>query len=282
MEIINIVTKDQFTLQGCIYRPTNEVVGGVIINSATAVKQSYYQNFAKFLTLHGYIVITYDYRGIGLSQPNSREEHSQLTMKAWGEYDFDAVIQWAKTNYSEISWHCIGHSVGGQLLGLASSSQLLESAYCVAAQSGYWGHWRLRDRARVLLSWYLFIPLLSKLFGKVPGVLLGGESLPAGIALEWARWCRHPDFIVTEKSVPIREHFHSLNIRMRFIAVSDDFNFAPVAAVQALATFYKKANKDYQLIDAKQIGGEGIGHFGFFKKSNKEALWGDYLDWLAQ
>ena len=273
-------TQDNFTIHGDIYKPDGNIKGGVIINSATAVKKIFYEPFATFLANNGFVVLTYDYRGIGSSKPNSPSSEKKLTMNAWGKLDFDAVIQWAKNKFPQIQWHCVGHSVGGQLVGLAPNNKELESVYCVAAQNGYWKNWRWRDRFRVFAIWYLLVPFFTKVLGRVPGALLGGESLPASIAIEWARWCRHPDFIIDENNQPIREHFESLYIKMRFLAISDDFSFAPIKAVKALIGFYRNADSEYHLVDSQKISNRNLGHFGFFKRANQDSLWGDALNWL--
>ena len=67
---------------------------------------------------------------------------------------------------------------------------------------------------------------------------------------------------------------------MRFIAIADDFNFAPVKAVRALSDFYLNADKEYHLIDPSKLNSPSIGHFGFFRRANQDMLWGDTLDWL--
>jgi predicted alpha/beta hydrolase len=44
---------------------------------------------------------------------------------------------------------------------------------------------------------HALIPAASALFGFLPmRALTGGEDLPGGVALEWARWCRHPRYAV--------------------------------------------------------------------------------------
>ncbi|MEC8428943.1 MAG: CocE/NonD family hydrolase, partial [Pseudomonadota bacterium] len=71
----SIITNDGLSLSATIYSPKENAKAGVIINSATAVKQSYYQDFASFLASNGYLVVTYDYRGIGKSAiENTRDK----------------------------------------------------------------------------------------------------------------------------------------------------------------------------------------------------------------
>lgn len=134
-QALTINTLDKLKLSATLYRPESEPKAGVIINSATAVKQGYYQHFATYLAEQGYLVITYDYRGIGKSALDNCRD-SKLTMQAWGERDFSAVIAYVTQTYPQFSWHCIGHSVGGQIIGLAENNHLLKSVYCVSSQSG--------------------------------------------------------------------------------------------------------------------------------------------------
>ena len=133
-------TNDGFAISSSVYTPDGNAKGGVVINSATAVSQNYYEKFARFLVEQGYVVITYDYRGIGRSAV-SDSRNKRLKMRAWGKYDLEAVIDWAKSRLGDLDWHCVGHSVGGQILGFAQSNDFFKSVYCVSSQSGYWGHW---------------------------------------------------------------------------------------------------------------------------------------------
>ncbi|MCO1335874.1 alpha/beta hydrolase [Microbulbifer sp. OS29] len=274
-----IITEDGFGLGVTLFSPKGSPKAGVIINSATAVKQGYYSAFAKFLAQNGYLVLTYDYRGIGKSAVSNQRDQ-RLSMSAWGEYDLAAVIHWSTSKYNELAWHCVGHSVGGQIIGFARNNTELASVYCVSSQSGYWGHWGLRERPRVLLAWFAMIPILARVLGQVPGAFLGGESLPAGIARQWAYWGRHKDYIVDKKGNPVRDGFARLQCDMKFLSIDDDRDFAPQRAVRALKDFYCNANTDIQIIRAKTIDKKPIGHFGFFRSRYEESLWGGVLEWL--
>ncbi|GLQ29603.1 alpha/beta hydrolase family protein [Litoribrevibacter albus] len=285
MESINIQTHDGLTIKGNLYFPadssTEEALAGIIINSATAVSQGYYQAFAEHLAEHGYLVITYDYRGIGASTV-AKQDSEKLSMRAWGEQDFSAVIDYAVNRYPDLSWHCIGHSVGGQLVGLAANNSKLTSVYCVAAQNGYWKHWGLPQTPKILLMWYGLIPMFSKTVGYVPGFMLGGTPLPGNIALEWARWCKNPNFISDEQGQPLRKFFHQFDKKMRFLVIKDDLDFAPLKAVKALKHFYRQADHELEVIDPKDFGIKEIGHFGFFKRQHKDKLWPNAIEWFGQ
>lgn len=283
MQSIQVATQDGFTLSGCLFQPEVSPKAGIIINSATAVGQGYYRAFSEYLCAQGYTVLTYDYRGIGESTPaDSKQNNTQLSMAAWGQQDFEAIIQWVTQCQADLSWHCIGHSVGGQLVGLAPSNHKLASIYCVAAQNGYWKHWGGLQKPKLLFTWFFLIPLLSKIFGHIPGAIIGGENLPGPIALEWARWCRNPNFITDKTGQPLRKYFSQCRQKMRFLAIKDDLEFAPTKAVKALQAFYHHADHELQVIDSEEIGIKKIGHFGFFNRHNQDQLWPNTLEWLNQ
>ncbi|WP_445364160.1 alpha/beta fold hydrolase [Microbulbifer sp. ANSA003] len=279
IEECRIVTQDGLSLGATLFSPKGLPKAGVIINSATAVKQGYYAEFAKFLAKNGYLVVTYDYRGIGKSAVANQRD-SRLSMSSWGEYDLAAVIDWSTSQYKTLTWHCVGHSVGGQIIGFADNNTQLASVYCVSSQSGYWGHWGLRQRPKILFAWFAMIPLLSNILGQVPGLFLGGESLPAGIARQWAYWGRHKDYIVDQRGRPVRDGFSRLECNMKFLYIDDDIDFAPLQAVKALKAFYCNANTEMQIVNAKAVDTKPIGHFGFFKARYEDSLWRDTLGWL--
>src|SRR5690606_30521268 len=93
----------------------------LIINSATGVKQYYYRKFSEFTAKKGITVITYDYRGISLSlNQNIKEIESNAT--AWAQVDMEAVLQYTRKQYPQAKITLMGHSIGGQIIGLTKSA----------------------------------------------------------------------------------------------------------------------------------------------------------------
>jgi predicted alpha/beta hydrolase len=201
-------------------------------------------------------------------------------MQAWGEFDLAAVVDWIRSDYDHLDWHCVGHSVGGQIIGLAENNTYFKSVYCVSAQSGYWKHWESFGKPRMFAMWYAVVPGLSRMLGKVPGMFLGGESLPEGVARQWAYWGRNKHYIVDKKGQPIREGFSRLTCDMKFLLIDDDKDFAPSEAVRALERYYDNANSNVEVVKAKEHGEKAIGHFGFFRKNYRESLWPDVVAWM--
>ena len=280
IQTIEITTQDGTALIGSLYTPEHTPKAGVIINSATAVPRGFYKNFAAYLTNKGFMVISYDYRGIGDSKKLSPKDSSQ-TMLAWGEQDFNAVINWASQKHSNLSWHCVGHSVGGQLVGLASDNHKISSVYNVAAQSGNWRNWHYSKMPKLWLMWYVLTPLFTRTLGYLPGFLVGGQPLPKGVAQQWGQWCRNKHYICNEKGKTLRPYFSSFNRPMNFVQIKDDHDFAPFKAVQQLHGFYDQALSHIEVLSPKDFGQTKIGHFGFFKKHNNQALWQHAEQWLT-
>jgi predicted alpha/beta hydrolase len=106
-----------------------------------------------------------------------------------------------------------------------------------------------------------------------------GEDLPAGVAHEWARWARHPDYLLSH-DLSVREKFRRVNIPLKFVSLTDDALIAPKRAVQAIASWYGSTDKEHRHIHPKVIGAKAIGHFGFFRESFRETLWQEALAWL--
>ena len=91
-------------------------VGAVLIGGAMGVRQSFYRPFAQWLADQGYVVATFDYRGVGDSRgPSLRGFEADLF--AWAR-DTDAAIDAHSTAPAHLPLYVIGHSLGAQLPGL--------------------------------------------------------------------------------------------------------------------------------------------------------------------
>lgn len=245
--------------------------------SAVGVQQRYYRRFAEYLASRGINVVTFDYRGIGDS-PETATGTGPATMRKWAERDLEAVLQWVRSQGPSRQFH-IGHSGGGQFFGLCPSNRHVEAMVTVASQSGYWKHWP-KHRLKMWMLWHFLLPVSTGLRGHFPAPWFGmGEPLPKGVALQWARWCRHPDFIVDDEGRPLRQHFLAYTGRARAIAITDDTRFAPRPAAEALMAFYEMAQAEVVDLAPADLRLEAIGHFGFFKPACKGG-WDHMVDWL--
>jgi predicted alpha/beta hydrolase len=177
-------------------------------------------------------------------------------------------------------WFLIGHSAGGQMTGLASNSADAAGLILVASQSGYWRLWPPASQLRWVCMWYVLIPLLTHIYGYTPtSKLKFGEDLPAGVGLEWARWCRSPEFIIDAKGKAIREGFRAFTSPILAFGMEDDPN-APERAIDELLEFFGSTLKEHRRVRPAEIGVDAVGHFGFFRSQFRDTLWRESLDWM--
>lgn len=278
---LRIPALDGFELAATLYEPlSNEPSEDsplVLINSATAVRRGYYDAYARFLTAEGFRVLTYDYRGIGGSRPQ-RLARFQAQMRQWGEQDMAGVVEWISLHLRPRRLLAVGHSVGGQIVGLAGNNDRLHGVLMVASQSGWWGHWPLPSRYRIGLTW-MAIPVVTRVFGYLPGAFGTKEDLPGGVAREWARWGRRRTYLM--ESEERRAGFQRVRTPLLAYSFSDD-DYAPRPAVEGLLDFYSEADIFHRHIRPRDVGVDAIGHFGFFRDKFRDPLWRDTAAWLKK
>lgn len=280
---ITLPAKDGYPLACSLYQPEPGEARSpaVIISGATAVKRDYYSKFAEFLCTHGLTVLTFDYRGIGGSLRGDIKT-VKAGMRDWGENDLAGVLDAVSTRYPSSKLLMVGHSAGGQLLGLCPNNNLVTALLAVASQSGYWQLWAAPRRYLLAALWYGFMPALTHAMSYFPAKKLRlGEDLPAGVALEWARWCRSRDFITDSEGGPLREYFEKFDGSILAYSFDDD-SMAPKAAVESLVSFYSRAQVQRRHVRGRDVGAQKIGHFGFFRERFKDSLWNDGLLWLLE
>jgi len=250
----------------------------VVVNSATAVPRSYYARFARFLAGEGWNVVTYDYRGIGGSRP-ARLRGFRAGMRDWAQQDAAGVFDWVEArSASRVSM--VGHSFGGQALGLLPQADRLSAAVLVGAQSGYWRLWDGWRQLPVAALWHVVIPGLSAACGFFPGRLLGmGENSPAGVAREWAEWGRRRGYVTDADGGALGAGFARVRCPLRSYSFSDD-TFAPPRAVEALLGFYSSARVERRALTPRDLGVPAFGHWAFFRERFRDPLWNEAAAWL--
>ena len=279
---LRIPARDGFKLAATLFEPAGGWTGKdalVLISSATAAPRGYYEGFARFLADRGFGVLTYDYRGMGESRPRSLRGFLAW-MHQWGEEDLAGVIAWAVRHVQPTRLLSIGHSVGGQIVGLAENNERIDALLTVASQSGWYGHWPESARRSLALRWHIGVPLLARVFGYVPGRLGIKEDLPGGVAREWASWCRQPGFLL-EGHEERRAGFERFDRPMLAYSFEDD-NFAPRPAVEWLLRLYRNARVTHRHVEPASTGLGEVGHFGFFRERFRESLWKEAAAWLEE
>ncbi len=252
----------------------------VIINPATGVKAAYYHRYAAFLAEHGFAVLTYDYRGIGLSRPAGRLRGSGFTWRQWGEQDFEAALAHALAQGGGDPL-VVGHSIGGFLPGYAPSAARISRLLTVGAQYAYWPDYRRKDRLSLFLKWHVAMPAITLALGFFPGRGLGWlEDLPAGVALEWSfRGSRMEARMKQPLRTTILDRFAAVQAPMLALSVSDD-PFATHSAVNRALSYYTSAERLKVMLEPADLGVARVGHFDLFHARHGSSFWIDSLLWL--
>jgi predicted alpha/beta hydrolase len=275
---IELVAADGVVLGGTLFTPRTRARGTVIIHSATAVPQGYYRRFAQFAAQAiGARVLTYDYRGIGKSRPRSLRGFS-ASLTAWARLDAAAAHAFVNERFRGEPLAIVGHSFGGQLVGLIDEPNAATGAVMVGAQLAYYRDWPVRAHRRLGLIWKWIVPIASALFGYMPGRFGLGEDLPSGVARQWARWCLHPDYLISEH-LDARERFARFDAPTLFFSFTDD-EYAPEAAVDHLLRRLRRAPIQHVRLAPEERGADAIGHFGFFRPRFATTLWIEAVEFL--
>lgn len=282
-EPIDIVCRDGVRLGGHFWSALADgPVDTVIINAATGVLSRYYHRYARFLAEHGFDVLTYDYRGIGLSRP-AVLSRSGYRWRDWGELDFEAALGFMGARQRGGKLIVVGHSIGGFLPGLAENSTQIDRMLTVGAQYAWWLDYALAQRFRLFCKWHVAMPILTAICGYFPGRRLGWlEDLPSGVAYEWC--FRGPRF---ERSHPAA-HRQQVLARMRAVtapilsvAVEDD-ELGTIPALRRALRYYQSARRIMVLLRPADYGREALGHFSLFHDSHAAGFWTQTLQWLRE
>jgi predicted alpha/beta hydrolase len=255
-----------------VFEPSAAPVAAIIVPSAMGVAQNFYARFAEWLAVQGYLAITFDYRGIGLSAPRSLRGF-EIDILDWARQDCAAVIDFAKGRVPNGPLYWVGHSLGGQLLGLIPNRHHIDRAITVATGSGYWRDMVWRTRRMVWWLWFVVVPLSLRLLGYFPGKRLRKVgNLPAGVMAQWRRWCLSPEYLVSAEGESVRAAYASVRVPMLSLSFTDDEMMSD-RSVRVLHGLYASAPVEYRRIAPGDIGVRHIGHFGFFRPQFEQTLW---------
>jgi len=267
-----LAAKDGYRLGATLYGARSNKA--VLILPATGVPQSYYAKFAAWLGGQGFQVLTFDYRGIGRSLSGS-VRNVRARMRDWALLDAAAAVDFLPGQ----KIHVVGHSFGGQVLGLLAPDRIA-SALIVGSQSGYWRNWPPLGRVWMWPVTHFLLPGVARLHGYFPGSRFGfGEDLPKGVAIEWASWCRNPTYLVG--ALGVEDAYARFAAPLRAYAFSDD-PFGPLPAVEKLLELYPGARSEVRHLKPSDLGVARIGHFGFFREPFRGTLWREAQEWLEQ
>jgi predicted alpha/beta hydrolase len=277
---VSIACRDGIVLNGHLWLAAGGAASSVIINPATGVLARYYHYYADFLARHGFGVLTYDYRGIGLSRPETLRG-CRFRWRDWGELDFDAALRFMNERHPGQPLQVVGHSIGGYLPGLSPNAARIDRMLTVGAQYAYWRDYASGHRARLFWRWHVVMPVLTALYGYFPGKRLGWlEDLPAGVANEWSfRRARMEMTHSRQDREEVLRRFAAVTAPILAVAVSDD-EIGTVAAIRRTLAYYSSAERTEVVLEPSFYGLQSIGHFSLFHARHRDGFWQDTLHWL--
>lgn len=276
---IMLPASDGYMLAATLFLPRGAKQHAVLINSATAVPRNIYRRFATYLATRGCVVLTYDYRGIGGSRPASLKGFA-ATMADWATLDMASAVTWMRGRYKGIPLAVVGHSFGGQAIGLLPNNDMIARCLLVAAQAGHWALMPPPVSYRVYLLMNLIGRPVTRLLGYTPGRLGIGEDLPKGVFLQWSDWVMNKRYYYDDAKLPALANYGQYTHPLRALSFTDD-PLATLPMVELLCTGFTATTPEILSIEPGQVGAKAIGHFGFFRPEFRDTLWKDAADWLT-
>ena len=284
---ITIPAMDGYKLGATLFLPRGAKRHAVLISSATAVPRRIYRGFAGYLARRGCTVLTYDYRGIGGSRQLALEGYNRpkslrgfkASMADWAALDATAAVGWMRERYANLPLGYVGHSFGGQALGLLANNREISRALLIAAQAGYWKLMTSPESYRVYAMMNFIGSPLTRALGYTPGWTGIGEDLPMGVFLQWTDWVNSPRYFFDDTSVAGLDNFAQYKGPMRAVCISDD-PWATPSAVELLCAGYSSTRPEIITVTPGDVGASKLGHFGFFRADHRDTLWRGAAEWL--
>jgi predicted alpha/beta hydrolase len=252
----------------------------IVMNGATGFPQSFYFKLAQYAADRGYDVLVYDYRGIGLSAPSDLAAET-ARMSEWGMLDMRSALDAGAERAQGLPVATLGHSVGGQFLGLLKNHSLARAHVQIATSVGYWPWEKAPFKYLAWWFWRVHGPMMLAVKGYIPtGGGWAGLPLPRGVYEEWRRWCLRTDHFGPDLKTYLSDNVFS-EIRAPLLSVG--FTDDPIATrrtVRELDKFYPNAARESRWYSPADAGSKRIGHEGFFASRHRDTLWRPVLDWL--
>ena len=280
---LTIMTERNQALTATIYRPKAAVKKAVMIAPATGIKRQFYHNFAYYLAEQGFGVLTFDNEGIGESLTTDLAK-CDASLISWGRHDMPAILDALQDEFTDATYHLIGHSAGGQLIGLMPNYKAIASVFNIACSSGRIKNMDMPYKLKAMGFMDAFIPLTNLVLGYTPSDKIGmGEPLPRGVARQWREWCNGAGYIKTAFGKSIHTHFYDdITMPALWLGFSDD-EIANSKNMDDMIRVFTQMPVEKRFLNPQDFGLNHIGHMRYFSsRTNVKApeLWQMAIDWL--
>jgi len=272
-EVVDILCEDGQRLCGHFLQASTIRNGlPVLLAPATGVKQHFYLRFARWLAAQGHDVLVFDYRGIGLSLQGPLK-HCQATLAQWGQLDQAAALDWLATRTGSREVVLLGHSAGGQMVGLLPNHHRIARLVGISASTGWFKGMRLAFAMKARLGLLCLVPLGIRLKGYAPTSALGlGENLPSGVARQWGQWCAAGGYAINAVHERPEQDFHaSIRTPVTLLYAEDDDIATPATVADLLRTL-PAAPHQVARVRPSEHGLNDLGHINWFRQSH-QSVW---------
>ena len=265
---------DGYPLIGTLYTPEHGIKANIVLASATGVPQAFYRRFAEYATQFGYQVLTFDYRGVAQSAPK-RLKGFKMSYLDWGTLDLAAAIDFLAQD--PIPLFMVGHSYGGQALGLAPNHAKVTAMYCFGTGAGWHGYMPFKEKMKVQVIWNIIFPPMVAVTGYLPWSKLNmGADLPIGVYQQWRKWCKNPTYFFADpEQHALIAQYAQVKTPIYAVSALDD-DWALPNSRHAFMQHYSNAPMQFINISASDYGLKEIGHMGYFRKG-AEKIWDEIL-----
>ncbi len=248
-----------------------------VLHAGAGIPALRYRRFARFLAEWGIPVLSYDYRGVGMSRPPLLRGF-RATIADWA-CDSAGAIAWLRERFPHDEIIGISHSIGVLPLGGACNAAEQARVVLVGAHTGYCGDYRPLYRLPMTAAWHTVMPAVTRIFGYFPARRLGlGDDIPGGVALQWAER-RAPELRPSgtaaedARTRALLDRCAALQCPAVVISISDDA-FATVAGTGRLLSYFPRLMSPRHVVfTPAEAGVSRIGHFGFFRRAVGATLW---------
>lgn len=283
MENVQIQALDDFPLIGTFFPASTpcKSLKICIIAPATGIAQSFYYDFASYVSSRGISVLTFDYRFNGLSFPNQTipptplshdakiailRRHQDVTLSDFGKLDLPGVFRHVMHHWPECEILYMGHSVGCHVLPLVPTTYLhkLHRVLFISATNPYIGAYRSDAPRR---GWEAMVQFVQE-NGYFDGRQFKfGGLLPAAALRQWRDWATLPLYAAGDPSQSAA--YAAFDLSLTSLGFDDDVQvLMSPHTLEAWCDALPRA--DIRLV---RVASEGVGHNDVFRVKNRHPYW---------
>lgn len=284
-ESFKTICQDGVVLKGLLFIPldTNSIKGVIQFNSGTATKKTFYISFVEFLAENGYIVCLWDCRGNGESAPKNLK-NCEYRYTDYGIKDMPTIKNFLTQKFPNYPFFIFGHSAGGQQIGLMDNLENVKGMVNFAVSAGYLLNMPFGYLMTSIFFFFIFTPLSNLFYGFLSAKKFGFmEDMPKNAINEWKDWCLKEDYLFDDKfygkTVPIG-NYQKIDFPIHNFWTTDDTISNKKNTYNLWKHFKSSKPITFKELKPSEYNLKEIGHFGFFKKKNKDKFWQQALDVL--